>query len=119
MSGGTFTPKSRASSADDACTIAAWHLNEAVRLTGAADAAQVISDAELLLIWMWRQPPEEGRDLPGPFEPRRISRCGPARVRDKRRRDAALTLLIDANHLFVHAPDSRVYLNPKSKRALQ
>jgi hypothetical protein len=99
----------------DACAVAAWHLNEAKRLIGAAETAQVVHDAEALLEWMLRQKPDPGKPMPGPFETRRISQYGPAALRDRKRRDPAVTLLTDTHHLIVHGLDTKLHLNPKSK----
>jgi hypothetical protein len=93
---------------ENAAAVAVWHLNEAKRLIGAMEKSQAVLDAELLLEWMIKQPS-------GPIEPRRILNAGPAPLREKRRRDAAITLLRDTTHLFSDS-SGKLFLNPKLLR---
>jgi hypothetical protein len=72
--------------------LASWHLFEAKRIIGATEAPESISDARLLLDWIIAQDPKT-------ITPRHIQQFAPSRLRDKRRRDAALGVLLDTFHL--------------------
>ena len=92
-----------------AIKITFWHLYEARRVLAAFDEPQGVSDAAILLNWLRRQPPE-------PIDPRRILQFGPSMLRDAKRRDAAIKVLIDRHYLLPcgGAGEARRYLlNPK------
>jgi hypothetical protein len=91
------------------CAIAAWHLGEARRILASAAADPVTADAINLLHWL--------RKRGGLTTRRDIQRLGPERLRDKSRRDAALTRLLETNHVreVSKAGQSVLLCNPKSK----
>jgi putative DNA primase/helicase len=70
-----------------AATLGIWHLNEARRVVGATTTPQDIADAALLEEWLLSRP-----DM---IEPRDILRLGPAPLRDKKRRDASIKVLVE------------------------
>ncbi|MEZ5825230.1 MAG: YfjI family protein [Geminicoccaceae bacterium] len=71
----------------NACEIAWWHLHEARRLLGLLGNNNALKDAQALLEWLGKKnEPTASAD---------ILRLGPARVRNKGRRDAALGLLFE------------------------
>jgi putative DNA primase/helicase len=72
--------------------LASWHLFEAKRIIGATEAPESISNARLLLDWIIAQGPKT-------ITPRYILQFAPSRLRDRRRRDAALRVLLDTFHL--------------------
>ena len=78
--------------------IASWHLHEAKRIMGATKVPQAVSDAALLVQWMQKLRPD-GKER-WKVSPRDILREGPARLRDKNRRDAAVKILIATDHMF-------------------
>jgi uncharacterized protein DUF3987 len=91
----------------DSCRVAMWHLSEAKRVIGATELAPEVEDAKLLLEWMLKH-------QPGPFELRQISQFGPAQTRGKKRRDAALAVLIETKSVRELPPNSgKLHLNPK------
>jgi len=75
------------------CAVAAWHLHEAKRLMGRADVPQALSDARTLLAWML----EKGGKVPLVS----ILNAGPAALREKKRRDAAVERLIETGNARV------------------
>ena len=75
-----------------AAAIAAWHLLEARRIINATSVPEAIADALLLLEWIVKLNKHE-------VPPRDILRCGPNKLRDKRRRNAALGLLFETSNL--------------------
>jgi uncharacterized protein DUF3987 len=87
-----------------AISVATWHLNEVRRVIGASKVPQGIDDAEVLEEWLLKQP--------GPVEPRDILRGGPRRVRDKKRRDAAIKVLAKKHHVFESGKPTRLTINP-------
>jgi putative DNA primase/helicase len=93
--------------------IAFWHLHEAKRILGATKVPQAVSDAALLAQWM--QKPEPNGKERWKVSPRDILREGPARLRDKERRDAAAKILVATKHIFeVQEPRGTLWvLNPK------
>lgn len=80
----------RANYVDSAYQIIEWHLNEAKRLFGDHTETQVEHDAQLILNWVREKELVE-------VSPRELLRSSP--VRDKSRRDKALTLLEKTNHI--------------------
>jgi putative DNA primase/helicase len=91
--------------------LAVWHLDEARRLMATVDAPQSISDARDVLIWMQRRGKSE-------IEPREILNAGPSKLRaNPARRDAAINLLVETNHLLAQKVGraTRYVLNPKSR----
>jgi hypothetical protein len=97
-----------------AVLIAQWHLQDARRTLGAFDRPQCITDAEILLEWLVRQPS-------GPVEPRKILQHGPrASGRDVKRRDAALAVLVDHQFLIPlsNGRKRQYLLNPRAKEVL-
>src|SRR6516162_8361955 len=92
---------------DGAISVVAWHLNEARRVIGANRIPEDVADAELLLEWMHKQ--EE------PIDRRSILQFGPARLRDKKRRDPALKVLADRHLAFEIGNPTRLILNPKAR----
>jgi hypothetical protein len=92
---------------DGAISVVVWHLNEARRVIGANRKPEDIADAELLLEWMRKQ--EETID------PRSILQFGPARLRDKKRRNPALKVLADRHLAFEIGNPTRLILNPKAR----
>jgi len=93
---------------DGAIAVVAWHLTEARRVIGANRMPEDIADADLLLEWFLRQEDK-------PVEPREILRRGPDRLREKKRRDAAVKVLADRFWLFESGKPTRLTLNPKAR----
>jgi putative DNA primase/helicase len=97
-----------------------WYLGEARRVLAAFDRSQSLGDAGVLLEWLHRQPVT---DPPTPINPRRILQFAPRALRDVKRRDAAIKVLVDHNHLLVAPPTAlgrgaKCYLlNPRSEAA--
>jgi hypothetical protein len=91
-----------------ATRVAIWHLADAKRLIGATEKSQTVLDAELLLEWALRQSPK-------PITPRRILNAGPGPLRERQRRDSAITLLKDTGHMLRNS-DGRLLINPKVQR---
>jgi Protein of unknown function (DUF3987) len=92
-----------------AIAVAMWHLNEARRVIDANRKSEDVADAELLLEWLLKQE--------RPVDPRDILRLGPSQIRDKRRRDAAIQVLVDRHWLFESSNPARLILNPKARIA--
>jgi hypothetical protein len=92
-----------------AISVVSWHLGEARRVIGANQRPEDIADAELLLDWMLGQAK--------PIDPRAILRLGPSRLRDRKRRDAALKALADKYWVFESGNPARLILNPKARAA--
>jgi len=92
--------------------IASWHLHEAKRIMGATKVPQAVSDAALLVQWM-QKPGTDGKER-CKVSPRDILREGPARLRDKGRRDAAAKMVLATRHIFeVQEPSGTLWvLNP-------
>jgi hypothetical protein len=95
---------------DGAIAVVSWHLNEARRVIDANRKPEDAADAELLLEWTLRQEA-------APIDPRAILRLGPGRLRDKKRRDAAIKVLADRHWLFESGNPARLTLNPKARAA--
>jgi len=93
-----------------AIAVVTWHLNEARRLMDANGKPEDIADALLLLEWLLRQAAE-------PIDPRAVLQFGPGRLRDKKRRDAAIRVLADRHWLFESSNPARLFLNPKARIA--
>jgi hypothetical protein len=97
-----------------AIKVVSWHLHEARRVLAAFDQPQGISDAEILLAWLLRQPPTS-------IEPRRILQYGPRALgKDIKRRDTAIEILVAHQYLFPIPPASgngakRYILNPRAR----
>jgi hypothetical protein len=83
------------------------------RIMGATKIPQAVSDAALLVQWM-QKPGPDGKER-WKVSPRDILREGPARLRDKNRRDAAAKILITTRHIFeMQEPSGTSWvLNPK------
>ena len=92
---------------DGAIAVAIWHLNEARRVMDANRKPGDVADAALLLEWLQKQ--ERAID------PRDILRLGPSQIRDKRRRDAAIEVLVDRHWVFESSNPARLILNPKAR----
>jgi hypothetical protein len=73
--------------------VASWHLCEANRILGATKVPQAVADATLLVEWMQKHERWQ-------VSPREILHEGPARLRDKKRRDRAAKILLETKHLF-------------------
>jgi len=102
--------------------VAAWHLNEARRLFLEIDAPAEILDARELSEWLTTKARELATrddepilDREGTISLRDISKFGPNRVRETVRRDDAIDLLSEANHLrrIDAGKQKRVQVNPK------
>jgi uncharacterized protein DUF3987 len=93
-----------------AIAVVTWHLNEARRVMGANQMPEDVADAQLLLDWLLRQETT-------PIDPRAILQLGPSRLRDRKRRDAALKVLVDRHWVFESGNPSRLTLNPKARGA--
>ena len=77
-----------------AFVVVVWHLDEARRVLAAFDKPQSVSDAELVVEWLLRQPD-------APISPRDILRTGPRLLRGNvQRRDTAIAILIACNILL-------------------
>jgi hypothetical protein len=96
---------------DGAIAVAIWHLNEARRVIDANQKPEDVADAELLLEWLIAQ---EGKLI----DPRAILQYGPVRLRDRRRRDAAIKVLADKKLIFESSNPARLILNPRAKMGL-
>lgn len=103
--------------------LAGWHLTEALRIFFQVDATQEMEDARMLSEWLVGMAPNV-RDSGGKpimegsrLAAREILRCGPYRLRDRDRRDAALKVLgeTDVQHAIVRDSGRRkdVFVNPK------
>jgi hypothetical protein len=86
-----------------------WYLDEARRALGVGETAQVYADGLLLSRWAYRN-----RKVSS-FPAREVLRAAPAPLRNTERRDAALALLVEANHLRPRTRRGRTiyYINPK------
>jgi putative DNA primase/helicase len=103
-----------AATMQNAAILATWHLNEARRILGSSKTPQDVSDAALLFEWLLDRP----KDL---IEHRSISNLGPNPLRDKLRRDAALTVLME-RHLIRETRIGRAVrleINPKARQAYE
>jgi hypothetical protein len=80
-----------------AAAVEAWHLHETKRIVGAVKVPQAVADAALLVEWMQKPAPSGAPRWQ--VSPREILHEGPARLRDKKRRDEAVRILLDTNHL--------------------
>ena len=87
---------------------AGWYLGEARRIIAATEKPQIIVDAEALLIWLIDQ-------HTSPIKANAILQFGPPGTRDKKRRNAALDLLLDRGCIREErdARMTRITLNPK------
>lgn len=88
-------------------SVVTWHLNEARRIIDTSHQPEEVADAEDLLGWLLTRPE--------PIEPRTILQFGPPRLREKKRRDAALKILIDKNWVIESGRPTRLTINPKAK----
>jgi hypothetical protein len=95
---------------DGAIAVVTWHLNEARRVIDANRKPEDVADAELLLEWLLRQGAK-------PIDPRAVLQFGPSRLRDRKRRDAAIKVLADRYWLFESGNPARLILNPKARIA--
>jgi hypothetical protein len=97
-----------AATMEGAAAVAIWHLNEARRIVGTNGKPQDAADAELLSVWLVRQP--EGR-----IDPRDILHRGPNSLRNKARRDAALKVLSEKRWVYEvkEGGGTQIMLNPK------
>jgi putative DNA primase/helicase len=75
-----------------AARLALWHLHEAKRIIGAIEVPQALADAKLLLQWLLVQDSD--------VAPKDVLHRGPNRLRDRGRRDEAIELLAETNHLI-------------------
>jgi hypothetical protein len=89
--------------------LAIWHLAETRRIFATIGQAGEAADAQLLLEWLQDQ--AEAPTL------RDILRLGPYRIRDKRRRDAAIAMLVDHGLARVEqrGQADHLVLNPKAR----
>jgi hypothetical protein len=96
-----------------AAAVGTWHLHEAKRIVGASKIPQAVADATLLIEWMQKLGPSGAPRWQ--VSPREILHEGPARLRDKKRRDQAVELLLRTNHLLAieEASSTLWILNPK------
>lgn len=96
--------------------IAAWHLNEAMRLFFQSDKPPEVRDAETLSTWLTTEA-RERLDAEGCLPLVEILQRGPYRLRDKSRRDAALKALADPEiahlRLFTRGRKKMLQVNPK------
>ena len=76
-----------------AVRVGRWYLDETRRALCIGEIAEVYADATLLSRWVGRR-----RNV-STFPPREVMRTGPAPLRHAERRDAALDLLVETNHL--------------------
>lgn len=93
---------------DGATALARWYLAEARRIIGATEKPQVIVDAESLLDWLLQR-------FGSAIKPSAILQFGPASLRDKKRRDRALDLLLE-RHCIREQRDAnatKLIINPK------
>ena len=90
-----------------AIVVVTWHLNEALRVIGATRKPEDVANAEVLMDWLMKQGSE--------IDPRTILRLGPPRLRDKKRRDAALEILTDGHWVFASENPTRLTVNPKAR----
>jgi putative DNA primase/helicase len=91
--------------------LAAWHLHEARRVLSLTGRTGELSDAQALLDWLLEQPqPPTAGD---------VLRLGPYRLRDKDRRDAALSKLVEHGlaRLERHGRATLVVVNPAARGA--
>jgi hypothetical protein len=95
---------------EGAIAVVTWHLNEARRLINANGKPEDVADAVLLLEWLLRREAE-------PIDPRAVLQLGPGRLRDKKRRDAAIKVLADRHWLFESSSPARLILNHKARIA--
>jgi hypothetical protein len=91
-----------------ATRIVLYYLDEARRILSLLDKPQNITDSETLLSWLI----EQGRET---IKIGDILRLGPGRLRDKKRRDAALSLLEEYNWLKLQTDGKKqfVQLHPE------
>jgi Protein of unknown function (DUF3987) len=81
-----------------AIKVASWHLYEARRVLAAFDKSQTIADAQALLEWLPRRLVKDAKaDL---LDPRQVLQFGPKALREVKRRDAAIKLLVDHGYLI-------------------
>jgi putative DNA primase/helicase len=93
---------------EDAAELALWHLHEAKRIIGAIEVPEALADAKVLLEWLLAQD--------GDMTPRDISYRGPNPLRDRERRDRAIEMLAETNHVVrvkVGRKGEALILNPK------
>jgi hypothetical protein len=93
---------------EGAIAVASWHLNEVRRVMSSSAPPQDVDDAAVLLEWMLGRGPD-------PIDPREILQFGPFRLRSKKRRDAALGVLIGKNYVAACGKPIRLVINPKAR----
>jgi len=88
-----------------AATLARWYLREALRVLDVLDEPQAWVDARLLDVWLAEAGARSIRD---------VLRIGPARLRDKARRSAAIEVLVDLGRARIERDGRRetVVRNP-------
>jgi len=92
---------------DAAIRVASWHLSEARRIVRATPNAERIADAELLFDWLVKN---AGKSI----DPRTIQRFGPVPLRNKKRRDAAIQVLVEKRLIFlVGSNPTRIVVSPR------
>jgi hypothetical protein len=97
-----------------AIKIVSWHLDEARRVFATFERSESVTDAELLLTWLRKQP---ARIPPTPINRRNILHAGPRSLRDLKRRDQAVEVLAEHLHLIPYGgigKPRRYVLNPRS-----
>jgi putative DNA primase/helicase len=103
-----------------AIRIIVWHLHEARRVLAAFDKSRNATDADILLEWLLRQPAKGSPEL---VDPRHILRVGPSALRDVKRRNEAIKILVEHEYLIPAAPAilgrgaRRYVLNPRARAA--
>jgi hypothetical protein len=94
---------------EKAVRLGRWYLDEARRALGVGETAQVYADGLLLSRWAYRNRKAEV------FPAREVLRSAPTPLRQTERRDAALALLVEADHLraLTRGGRTKYYVNPK------
>ncbi len=77
-----------------ACELSQWYLFEARRLLSVLDRPQEEIDAEAVLEWLLKN--RKDKD----FKPVEVSQYGPSGIRNKKRRDQALSLLLESGAII-------------------
>jgi hypothetical protein len=93
---------------EGAIGVASWHLNEVRRVISTTAPPQDVDDAAVLLGWMLGRGPD-------PIDPREILQFGPFRLRNNKRRDAALGVLIGKTYVAACGKPIRLIINPKAR----
>jgi putative DNA primase/helicase len=94
-----------------AARIVTWHLYEAQRFLGAIELPKALSDSAKLDAWLLKHCQEHGV---ASVSPREIQQYGPGPLRNKARRDDAVSELIDAGRVRLVKIDGRrdIEINP-------